>query len=66
MVLDKNPDYFVPGKPAISKVTIRVVPDNTARLTNIANGQTDIVPEPPNNQVDVVVKTILGSGRVQS
>jgi peptide/nickel transport system substrate-binding protein len=54
VVLERNPEYFVQGRPYINRVIFRTVPDNAARVTNIANNTSQIVPFPPLNQLDLL------------
>jgi peptide/nickel transport system substrate-binding protein len=54
VVIERNPEYFVQGKPYINRIIFRTVPDNAARVTNIANGTSQIVPFPPLNQLDLL------------
>jgi peptide/nickel transport system substrate-binding protein len=57
ITLEKNPDYFVPGKPAIDRITIRLVPENATRITNLRNGTTQLLSDAPASQVDVIKQT---------
>ncbi|HEX2164354.1 MAG TPA: ABC transporter substrate-binding protein, partial [Thermoanaerobaculia bacterium] len=43
IVLERNPRYYEEGLPRLDRVTIRVVPDQTAQLTQLLNGQLDFV-----------------------
>ncbi|KAB2334656.1 ABC transporter substrate-binding protein [Cytobacillus depressus] len=43
IVLEKNTDYWMEGYPKLSKVIYRVIPENTARLNALANGEIDIM-----------------------
>lgn len=43
IVLEKNPDYWMEGYPKLNKVIYRVIPENTARLNALANGEIDIM-----------------------
>ncbi len=43
IVLEKNPDYWQKGLPKLNKIIIRVIPENTARLNALANGEIDIM-----------------------
>jgi len=57
IVLEKNPDYFVPGKPALDRITIRLVPENSTRITNLRNGTTQLLSDAPASQLDVIQQT---------
>ncbi|WML57392.1 ABC transporter substrate-binding protein [Neobacillus sp. PS2-9] len=43
ITLEKNPDYWVKGLPKLNKVIFRVIPENTARLNALVNGEIDIM-----------------------
>ncbi len=39
----RNPAYFEPGKPAIDRVTVRIVPEQPVRKTMLVKGDVDVV-----------------------
>lgn len=43
IVLERNPTYYEEGLPRLDRVTIRVVADQTAQLTQLLNGELDFV-----------------------
>jgi peptide/nickel transport system substrate-binding protein len=43
ITLEKNPDYWQVGLPKLNKVIFRVIPENTARLNALANGEIDVM-----------------------
>jgi peptide/nickel transport system substrate-binding protein len=43
ITLEKNPDYWQEGLPKLNKVIFRVIPENTARLNALANGEIDVM-----------------------
>ncbi|HEX6201893.1 MAG TPA: ABC transporter substrate-binding protein [Thermoanaerobaculia bacterium] len=43
VVLERNPRYFEEGLPRLDRVVIRVVPEQTAQLTQLLAGQLDFV-----------------------
>lgn len=43
VTLEKNPDYWQKGLPKLNKLIYRVIPENTARLNALANGEIDIM-----------------------
>ncbi|HEY3057920.1 MAG TPA: ABC transporter substrate-binding protein, partial [Chloroflexota bacterium] len=57
ITLEKNPDYFVQGKPALDRITIRVVPENATRITNLRNGTTQLLSDAPASQLEVIKQT---------
>jgi peptide/nickel transport system substrate-binding protein len=55
ITLEKNPDYWQKGYPKLNKVVFRVIPENTARLNALANGEIDIM-DGLNNSDEATVK----------
>lgn len=43
IVLVRNPDYWEKGHPYLDQVTIRPMPDNTARFASVESGESDII-----------------------
>lgn len=43
ITIEKNPDYRVAGFPKLDKVIFRSIPDNSARLNALNNGEVDVV-----------------------
>lgn len=43
ITLVKNPDYWNTGYPKLDRVVIKVIPDNSARLTAMQSGEIDIM-----------------------
>ncbi|MFD2444938.1 ABC transporter substrate-binding protein [Bacillus sp. CGMCC 1.16607] len=43
ITLEKNPEYWQEGLPKLNKVIYRVIPENTARLNALANGEIDVM-----------------------
>jgi peptide/nickel transport system substrate-binding protein len=41
--LDKNPDYYIPGKPYLDTIIFQPIPDDTARSTAVRTGAVDMV-----------------------
>jgi peptide/nickel transport system substrate-binding protein len=71
IVLEANTNYFKPGLPRIGRVTFKVVPDDTARIANLANGMTHLVVDAPPPQMDLIkqrggVVTILQNSATRS
>ena len=44
-VVERNPDYFVPGLPYLDRVELRVFPDAAAEVNAFLNGEIDVMPE---------------------
>jgi peptide/nickel transport system substrate-binding protein len=55
ITLDKNKDYWKKGLPKLNKVIIRVIPENTARLNALTNGEIDLM-DGLNNSDEASVK----------
>ncbi len=43
IVLEKNESYWMEGFPKLNQVIFRVIPENTARLNALANGEIDLM-----------------------
>lgn len=43
ITIEKNPDYRIAGLPKLDKVIFRSIPDNSARLNALNNGEVDVV-----------------------
>jgi peptide/nickel transport system substrate-binding protein len=43
ITLEKNTEYWQEGLPKLNKVIYRVIPENTARLNALANGEIDVM-----------------------
>jgi peptide/nickel transport system substrate-binding protein len=52
IVLEKNPDYDVPGMPKLDQIVIKVLPDYAVALTNLEAGSVDAVYEVPAADAD--------------
>jgi peptide/nickel transport system substrate-binding protein len=52
IVLEKNPDYDVPGVPKLDQIIIKVLPDYAVALTNLEAGSVDAVYEVPAADAD--------------
>ncbi|CRK81781.1 ABC transporter substrate-binding protein [Neobacillus massiliamazoniensis] len=55
ITVEKNPDYWQKGLPKLNKVIFRVIPENTARLNALANGEIDVM-DGLNNSDEATVK----------
>jgi peptide/nickel transport system substrate-binding protein len=54
MVLEKNPDYFLPGVPKIDRAVLRIIPEYTTAVAALESGAVDIVYDLPPELVDKV------------
>jgi len=52
IVLEKNPDYDIPGVPKMDGIVIKILPDKTVALTNLEAGSVDAVYDVPAAQAD--------------
>ncbi len=44
VVLEKNPDFFIEGRPYLDEIIIRIIPDLSALLIAMENGEADLYP----------------------
>jgi peptide/nickel transport system substrate-binding protein len=71
IVLEANPNYYKSGFPRIGRLTFKIVPDDTARLANLANGTTHLVVDAPPPQMDLMkqrgaIVTVLQNSATRS
>jgi peptide/nickel transport system substrate-binding protein len=45
--LERNPDYWEAGKPSLDALTLRVLPDTTAAISNLLAGEVDAIYDVP-------------------
>ena len=45
--LDKNPDYYIPGRPYLDTIIFQPIPDDTARSTAVRTGAVDFIEYAP-------------------
>jgi peptide/nickel transport system substrate-binding protein len=45
IILERNPDYWKPGKPYLDQVALRVLPDGVARALAVEKGEVDLAPQ---------------------
>jgi peptide/nickel transport system substrate-binding protein len=55
ITVEKNPDYWQKGLPKLNKIIFRVIPENTARLNALSNGEIDVM-DGLNNSDETTVK----------
>ncbi len=64
--LEKNADYFLPGKPYLDGITFQPIPDDTARSTAVRTGTVDIIEYAPPKDLSILKGdtklTIYGDG----
>ncbi len=61
MLLEKNPDYFLPGVPKLDKVVLRVIPEYTTAVAGLESGAIDIVYDLPAEQIDRLKKSTVAN-----
>ena len=52
MLLEKNPDYFVPGIPKVDRAVLKIIPEVTTAIAGLESGALDIVYNVPPEQID--------------
>jgi peptide/nickel transport system substrate-binding protein len=57
MVLERNPDYFLPGVPSIERLVMRVMPEYTTSVAALESGAIDVVFDLPPEQVDKLARS---------
>ncbi|WP_299088015.1 ABC transporter substrate-binding protein [uncultured Metabacillus sp.] len=61
IVLEKNENYWLKGYPKLNQVIFRVIPENTARLNALVNGEIDLMDGVNNSDEE----TITGNDQLQ-
>jgi peptide/nickel transport system substrate-binding protein len=54
LVVEKNPDYFIPGSPKVDGAILRIIPEYTTAVAALESGAIDIVYDLPPEQVDLL------------
>jgi peptide/nickel transport system substrate-binding protein len=57
MVLEKNPDYFIPGLPKMDRAVLQIIPEYTTAVAALETGAIDIVYDLPPEQSDRLKKS---------
>jgi peptide/nickel transport system substrate-binding protein len=57
MVLERNPDYFLPGIPKVDRAILRIIPEYTTAVAALESGAVDIVYDLPPEQSDKLKKS---------
>jgi peptide/nickel transport system substrate-binding protein len=57
VTLERNPDYYEPGKPYLDKVVFKIIPDEFALMADLKAGSTDLVFTAPTQMLDELKKT---------
>jgi peptide/nickel transport system substrate-binding protein len=61
LVVEKNPDYFVPGSPKLDGAIMRIIPEYTTAVAALESGAIDIVYDLPPEQVDLLKDSKVSS-----
>ncbi len=54
LVVEKNPDYFIPGSPKVDGAIMRIIPEYTTAVAALESGAIDIVYDLPPEQLDIL------------
>jgi peptide/nickel transport system substrate-binding protein len=54
LVVEKNPDYFVPGSPKVDGVVMHIIPEYTTAIAGLESGALDIVYDVPPELIDQI------------
>jgi ABC-type transport system substrate-binding protein len=57
LVMERNPDYFLPGVPTLDRVIIRIIPEFTTSVAALESGAVDAVFDLPPEQIEKLAKT---------
>jgi glutathione transport system substrate-binding protein len=56
IVLERNPDYWETGKPAVDRIVFRLVPEDASRVAMLLSGEAQFVFPVPGVQIEAVAK----------
>ena len=56
IVLERNPDYWESGKPAVDRIVFRLIPEDASRVAMLLSGEAQFAFPVPGVQVDAVSK----------
>lgn len=59
MVVERNPDYFLPGVPTIDRAILRIIPEFTTAVAALESGAVDVVYDLPPEQVDKLKRSTV-------
>jgi peptide/nickel transport system substrate-binding protein len=54
VVLKRNPNYWVPGRPYLDQVTLTVTPSDNTRVLNVESGTSDVADYAPFSQISTI------------
>jgi peptide/nickel transport system substrate-binding protein len=59
LVVERNPDYFVPGVPKLERAILRIIPEYTTAVAALESGSIDLVYDLPPELADKVKKSTV-------
>lgn len=59
LVMERNPDYFLPGVPKLDRVIIRIIPEFTTSVAALESGSVDGVFDLPPEQMEKLAKSTV-------
>jgi peptide/nickel transport system substrate-binding protein len=59
LVMERNPDYFLPGVPKLDRVVIRIIPEFTTSVAALESGAVDVVFDLPPEQMEALAKSTV-------
>jgi peptide/nickel transport system substrate-binding protein len=59
LVMERNPDYFLPGVPTLDRVIIRIIPEFTTSVAALESGAVDAVFDLPPEQIEKLAKSTV-------
>ena len=59
MVLERNPDYFLPGLPILDRAILRIIPEFTTSVAALESGAVDVVFDLPPEQIDKLKRSTV-------
>ena len=59
LVMERNPDYFLPGVPKLDRVIIRIIPEFTTAVAALESGSVDGVFDLPPEQVEKLARSTV-------
>ena len=57
LVMERNPDYFLPGVPRLDRVIIRIIPEFTTSVAALESGAVDAVFDLPPEHIEKLAKS---------
>ena len=61
MIVERNPNYFLPGLPKVDRVVLRIIPEATTAVAGLESGALDIVYDLPPEQADRLKRSTVAT-----